>query len=594
MKKQEKILYFILAAIVWLYLAIRSWLVPFSYDEIVNFYFYVQSGNFIPFYSYTDANNHFLNSLFSWVAYSCFGSNQFVLRLPNLLSLVIFMLFSYKIVSNFKKGEYRLMLILALFFTHILIEWFGYFRGYGLMMAFLVMSIYYLIDLQIKPSFRSFLLCQTSLLLCLLANLSSIFFVVTVLLVLIYLVFKNRIFITSKLLLLLIWSLVLFGAINYLLLLNKVGALYLGSQSGLYETTLKSITSWIFGDEANIFLINSVTAFIGIHFILFLIEVVSAIRNRFNFKEGFFLSLIFYSCILCYPILNWLKGVNFPEDRAVIYLMPVLFISYTFMLNQLQFSYSKYLSFLLLLFPVSTARLYNFNTLSMNWYQYITVEEDFIKKAPKKINNRACILSGEKLLEPQYYWNNYKSQHSISSYQFTDYPSTIADFQYISIEKYHEIDSLYKIIDSSGNNNFYLVERQRKLNANLLIERNDLDDKYESEFINLFEASESELTEMKEKNIMITYAMKLGSINIPFDANIVITVFRNEEVIKYEKIPLNWVNDKYSLDQTYFFTIYINNFPSDATKFISYIWNVDRTSVILNESEVKIYELKDD
>src|SRR3954465_10567066 len=68
--------------------------VPFSHDEAATYFYYIQSGSFLPFSSHVDANNHFLLSACSWLCFKVAGPAKIVLRMPCLAS---FMLLCYAV-----------------------------------------------------------------------------------------------------------------------------------------------------------------------------------------------------------------------------------------------------------------------------------------------------------------------------------------------------------------------------------------------------------------------------------------------------------------------------------------------------------------
>ena len=89
-EKRIKTGFFILASLLFLLLAFRNVMVPFNHDEAVTFFYYIQSGEFLPYHAHIDANNHVLNSGLGYYCFKLFGSSTFALRLPNLLSFLVF------------------------------------------------------------------------------------------------------------------------------------------------------------------------------------------------------------------------------------------------------------------------------------------------------------------------------------------------------------------------------------------------------------------------------------------------------------------------------------------------------------------------
>ncbi|MGZ3867438.1 MAG: hypothetical protein ACXVC2_13055, partial [Bacteroidia bacterium] len=87
----------IISVVTFLIVALRSYFVPFNHDESATFFFFIQSGKYMPFYADADANNHILNSILGNFCFHLFGSSPFALRLPNLLGFLILILATRKI-----------------------------------------------------------------------------------------------------------------------------------------------------------------------------------------------------------------------------------------------------------------------------------------------------------------------------------------------------------------------------------------------------------------------------------------------------------------------------------------------------------------
>ena len=124
----------------------RSYLVPLCHDEAATFFFFIQSGNYMPFYSQVDANNHVLNSFLGNICFHLFGSSPFALRLPNTLSFIVLILGVYKLTTFLSKTEAKVFIVLAFLFSFHWLTFFSACRGYGISMAFLVIGIAYMLS----------------------------------------------------------------------------------------------------------------------------------------------------------------------------------------------------------------------------------------------------------------------------------------------------------------------------------------------------------------------------------------------------------------------------------------------------------------
>jgi hypothetical protein len=83
------------------YTVARAYFVSFTFDESTSYLEYVRKGIIIPtHFNGGDANNHLINTwlmeFFSWLL----GTSDFVLRLPNLLAHIVYLIYSAKLVKN--------------------------------------------------------------------------------------------------------------------------------------------------------------------------------------------------------------------------------------------------------------------------------------------------------------------------------------------------------------------------------------------------------------------------------------------------------------------------------------------------------------
>ena len=117
------------SVLVFLVIAFRSYLVPFNHDETATFFFFIQSGKYMPFHSAIDANNHVLNSLLGTVCFHLFGSSPFSLRIPNLIGLFILILATYKIFKYLNQLGSKFLLTSGLLLSFHWLSFFSSCRG---------------------------------------------------------------------------------------------------------------------------------------------------------------------------------------------------------------------------------------------------------------------------------------------------------------------------------------------------------------------------------------------------------------------------------------------------------------------------------
>jgi hypothetical protein len=91
------------------------------------------------------ANNHILNSLLLKKSVQVFGWHEWSIRLPNVLSFILYFLAIVFFVGNLSSNNWiRLAAIVFLCASHFLLDYFSLARGYGIAMGFEMMSLYFL------------------------------------------------------------------------------------------------------------------------------------------------------------------------------------------------------------------------------------------------------------------------------------------------------------------------------------------------------------------------------------------------------------------------------------------------------------------
>ena len=122
---------------------LRAVRVPFTIDEASTYLNYLSS-NVLAVFDLNSANNHFLNTLLAKLAYMLGGSSEFVLRIPNLLGYLIYLLFSFRILDRFVKNKVIVICgYLLLNLNPYVLDFFSLCRGYGLSLGFLMAALFF-------------------------------------------------------------------------------------------------------------------------------------------------------------------------------------------------------------------------------------------------------------------------------------------------------------------------------------------------------------------------------------------------------------------------------------------------------------------
>jgi len=89
------------------------------------------------------ANNHVLNSLLIKALFSLGASSLAIIRLPNVLSFILYLYWGYKISVGKLSPVLGLGCFTLLICNPFLLDFFGLARGYGLSLGFMMGSLYF-------------------------------------------------------------------------------------------------------------------------------------------------------------------------------------------------------------------------------------------------------------------------------------------------------------------------------------------------------------------------------------------------------------------------------------------------------------------
>jgi hypothetical protein len=137
-----------LSAAAFAYAAVRAVRIPIVHDEALTYFLFVAgryAGHLDPG-SPMEVNNHFLNSVLSMVSRRLFGEGELALRLPNLLSLPLYLAATARLALRQRTAALTVAAFLLLNGSAFALEFFSLSRGYGLGLAFLASGVALLVD----------------------------------------------------------------------------------------------------------------------------------------------------------------------------------------------------------------------------------------------------------------------------------------------------------------------------------------------------------------------------------------------------------------------------------------------------------------
>lgn len=141
----------IIALLLFVYSAIRSSTVCLTIDEAFTFQRYIKNSAFFPQeYDMHTANFHMLNTWLTIICSKLFGIAEWSIRLPSVLAHGVFLFFTAKFALKSKQGWSVVALFILLNVHPYMLDFFSVTRGYGLLMAFVAGSLWYVCEFFTK------------------------------------------------------------------------------------------------------------------------------------------------------------------------------------------------------------------------------------------------------------------------------------------------------------------------------------------------------------------------------------------------------------------------------------------------------------
>lgn len=402
------------------YVSIRAYSLSFTHDESLSFT--ISEGRIGHILT---ANNHVLNTILMFVSKTLFGNSEFALRLPNVLSAAIYLSGCFLIFRLTKNSWLFLFGISLSVLNPFLIEFFSLARGYGLSLAFMLMSIFFVIKQETPyrkylPFKKDFLFSVFFASLAAGANLIMINFLISILLIfaLKYWRFRKENdeelkFDKNFFQLLLLSCIPLLLGIIHLLILKTRNQLYHGADSFI-EGITSLITMSIYYPGYS----SGVITTIKISILSFLLIGTFLIVKKKKLDGAFFYITTLMMLLITGLIAEYfLFGAKFPHGRTALFCVPItaLFIHYLLFELIEEFNIKKWIYIPIILCLIAPLYL-NFIT-SINFKYTKTWRYDANTKETMKIlkeytenNNQNLSISNHWLFEPaiNYYIDTWK------------------------------------------------------------------------------------------------------------------------------------------------------------------------------------------
>lgn len=377
----------LLGLILLLFLCKKALYASFTHDESYTYLRFVHQ-SFMDIISYKVAytNNHILNTVLVKYFEMFLGNSEFALRLPNILAFIGYCAFTFMILYKESKQIFFLSFVL-LTCNPYLLDFFAICRGYGLSIAFMLMSIYYLIKHFNYGAKQNLILFNLTAFLAFMSNFSLLNFYLSAIVTYniinwVYLRLKENSFTFKRFYQLNkihLAAFVFFMAVLYepLRKISKVGMLDYGGKTGFIDDTVGSLVSGMFYEEPiPIFWYNFLKWFL----VVLVAAVLSLILFKLYKKDREFVqknhaiivvNFILIGIIISNLLQHYILKNDFYTHRFGLFFYPLFILNLLFSLSYLSQKGSKFVftTFGLVLSLVLIWNVYkNFNTqYFMDW-----------------------------------------------------------------------------------------------------------------------------------------------------------------------------------------------------------------------------------
>jgi hypothetical protein len=572
------------------YVLIRAINVPITPEEADLFMNHNARGNLFISDLESAGNLQLLNILLIQLSTAVLGISEWVIRLPNVLSIAIYLYFSYLIIS--KHPLYiRLIFWPALWSIPILIEMFGLGLGYGISIAFLIMALNYVYSFLSKGSIRSFYWAQFSILASILAN-AQLYFPAALISIILFIKFlnvkKDWLHLFAGLIILL--ALTLEGRWAFEVL-SHAAKHKLPDFESLIESTFKPLYRAVFyrGFVAKI----HVSYFLVVGIFMLYCYVLSIAKNglfrSLRSRELMFFHM-FILMVLSLMATKYYFGIMLPDTENLVFLIPVLLLSIAGLADfHVKGSFSLVTTLvgmmLIFLFPVQLLGRLNLNK-AQHWGKR-SIKDSYFETVDFLGKN--ALISGPEYLQSSWAYHNLKSNGDYNLLQWSDFPSRIADVIIWDAQSENENINYYDTLDAYPESKSFLLKRIRSIPFDTVISYDSLntDSIISDEFRNLIEY---QVVELRSNVMRIDIEAEIMGSSVPFDAEIVVSVENDSATaVIYERYPLSWHHSEWEEEQSYFdHSIYLKELPQNSAILKVYIWNPDQVQYQVSGARITL------
>lgn len=597
--------FFLLSGFIFIIITVRAIVIPFCYDEALTFFKFIQPGDFLPYLSGIDTNNHFLNSLLAWLSYHLFGDSPLALRLPNILALVVLIIAVNRIANELTTIPAKIILYSGFLLSFNFLGFFNLCRGYGISISLFTLALSYLPDY-----FRDVKTTRLLILLILLdlAVSANLMLTVVVLFITLYIgiyrltsaqsILQSPLRVWGKVMVFIHLIILLFW-INYSFyikhLLEPNNPILPGFGSNYWRTTFITLIGGIIGKQ-NI-LIN--TTVILIYSALTVTSVCILYKNTKpkdskKMTSLFFFVTLFNGTILGFYILNKFFAINLPEERTGLFIYALFILNGAFIMDELNSSVSKPVAMVTVIFFI-THFLWNINFSKHCLPMYNIIPERFYDRLLLEQKNRSekITIGAITYRELPFSFENYRHNGVLNPIDVEDNMLMSSDYYISSIWERKYYLPYYEELDSEKNRGFALLKRKIPLAKKLIFQKSNavFDITGDNEFSNIFEIQDTVFD--SHNPLMVDIKFKVMEGDMPSYFLYVVSIDTAERKnIYYKRIPFNWVKKNWvDTLKNNELILQTGILPQRIHRFVCYFWNLKKQRIKIRLKSVMVLQL---
>lgn len=587
----------VLGSIIFFYVASRSVLVPMTIDESITFFWYVIKGYWFPRSGHWTANNHLLNSLFTIWSTRLFGSAEWALRLPNLLALIMYLLYTVKWAKRVKMPALSIVLFMGLAGGQYVLDFFGVCRGYGLSLAFLLGSWFHLSAFWRTRGLKNGALALALGSLAVASNLSVLLAqAVAASLITAVMLFSKEFTGARRLVGLglsafFAWlPIVFFAALGFMLKNN--GQLYYGKGDGFWEVTVGTLVSDVYEPWGGVV----------IHLVLFcFVAALMAMGIAWYRHRSLLLRsdlpvvvAVLLGSVVGQIFLHHAFGVNYASDRVGLYYVPLFVLTVVLLADAVTGPVLRVLLLpsllLIMLIPINLlasvnltyVRKWKWEAGSKQFFEYILQQKQTLGWTPT--------VGGSAVQNWSYKYYNFRHGWPLYSVQDQTTETDIPDFQY-AYPEWTDRTLAYETALVNQLAGRSLMKRKRLRPRKELVRRAYGGQKA-GEFFKLIDLP---LDTLCDKDLLFEFEIDLTAAEKNYNGWAVLDVTgMQHNRIQYQTTALNetgarWVEGGSIKDAV----IFPGSIKNGAVSNL-YLWDIERTGTYLSRATVTVTLLEGD